>query len=782
MFDIQQIDYLLEEKFETLSEAQIEFLIENRIEFIKNANRDKISTEHDPESAKFSSDKIVDTIAKNFDPTSNKSSTQWLVNRYKAGDFKLKDAKKVKQTLEKYEQVKPFMENKDLNAMKSLTHLRDNIAPTTIRAEHKEKEDAENVVENMPLLYDEKGVRGYSLPNKKTSIENFTETRGKLAKTKWCTAWDNRRNMFDGYSGGKYPMQLANGEWLQLHHASGQLQDVNNSSADIKKDPRFKDYQEGIVGFIKKSHEIEGTNTPSRLADTHVGIDSEKISKLLDEHNEAIQAHADFVAQGGTDHFTRRNLINKVGSANSNLDRALKNANVNDEVFERLKNSRFAVVSMWKDGHFTEQDDKTLHLAKSPHVKPEHLDKIADTLLQKDWSNHVSDTVAELSKNPNISPETHHKVLGTMLSDKLDENAKIRNIAYFAENAVNAQPEHFERLENHPLFNSDRFDQSVLSNKQSTIPLSFLERNKERNSRLVASRKEITPEIANHILSTANPDSDSVINLAVNNSVPSEIANAAVNKIASSPSNGANFSSEKIKQYINKENIEPQHISNLVNHVAEGRIRSSGFGEWMNSHRLSRADIQTLAKSPYTLAMMNRAGNIANNPKIRSDDLELLMNNEKFDAKKDIHASHITGSDALKSKNIDTLLQKGAHSHVAQFIFNDPHNEAITHDHLHKLLDSDSVDHHSKMKILSHPKAQLSHFDKVSKDIRFAGAISNSKNAPPSTLHSLATSPLDHVRRNVAENPNTEARTYEILKTDANADIRAIAEKKGAKK
>lgn len=781
MFDIQEIEYLLEEKFETLSEAQIEFLIENRIEFIKNANRDKISTDHDPESAKFSSDKIVDTIAKNFDPTSNKSSTQWLVNRYKAGDFKLKDAKKVKQTLEQYEQAKPFMENKDLNAMKSLTHLRDNIAPTTVRAEHKEKEDAENVVENMPLLYDEKGVKGFVLPNKATSINNFTETRGKLAKTKWCTAWLTR-NMYDGYPGGKYPLQLSNGHWLQINHARGQLQDEGNNPADIRKDPRFKNHFDGIIGFINHSYNREGPQTPKSVVDRFVPIDSDRISKLLDEHNEAIQAHADFVAKGGTDHYTRRKLINEVGSANSNLDRALKNANVNDEVFDRLKNSKFAVVSMWKDGHFTEPDDKTLHLAKSPHVKPEHLDKIADTLLQKDWSNHVSDTVAELSKNSNISPETHHKVLGTMLSDKLDENAKIRNIAYFANNAVNAQPEHFERLANHPLFNSHRFDETVLSNKQSTIPVSFLERNKDRNSRLVASRKEITPEIANHILSTVRPDGDALINLAVNDSVPSAIANAAVDKIASSQSHNSSFSSEHIKKYINRENIEPQHISNLVKHVAEGRIDSPGYGEWMNSHRLSRADIQTLAKSPLTLDMMNRAGNIANNPKIRSDDLELFMNNEKFDATKDIHASHITGSDALKSKNIDTLLQKGAHKHLADFIFNDPHNEAITHDHLHKLLDSESVDHHSKMKILSHPKAQLSHFDKVSKDIRFAGAISNSKNAPPSILHSLATSPLDHVRRNVAENPNTEARTYEILKTDANADIRAIAEKKGAKK
>ena len=105
MIDQKSIIFLLEEKYNILTEEQIAYLIENRIEFIKNAVKDKISTEHDPASVKLNSDKIVDHIANKIDPTSNKSHTQWLVNRYKSGDFQLGD-KSIKKTLESYEESK----------------------------------------------------------------------------------------------------------------------------------------------------------------------------------------------------------------------------------------------------------------------------------------------------------------------------------------------------------------------------------------------------------------------------------------------------------------------------------------------------------------------------------------------------------------------------------------------------------------------------------------------------------------------------------------------------
>ena len=153
MIDIDKVTYLLEEKLEELTEAQLEYLLENRIEFIKNAVKDKLSTDHDPESAKLSSDKIVDHIASKIDPTTNKSHTQWLVNRYKAGDFKLGDAKELKKTMSSYENVKKHLESADLNSMKSIRHLKDSIATTRSKVAALEKDLSESAVDDRYKSY-----------------------------------------------------------------------------------------------------------------------------------------------------------------------------------------------------------------------------------------------------------------------------------------------------------------------------------------------------------------------------------------------------------------------------------------------------------------------------------------------------------------------------------------------------------------------------------------------------------------------------------------------------
>lgn len=110
---LEQLDKILNESVDYLTEENMHILIENRIDFIKNAVKDKLSTEHDPESANLSSDKIVDTIAKKMDPTTRKTHTEWLVNRYKAGDFKLSDHKEVKKAINSYESAVPYLTNKD---------------------------------------------------------------------------------------------------------------------------------------------------------------------------------------------------------------------------------------------------------------------------------------------------------------------------------------------------------------------------------------------------------------------------------------------------------------------------------------------------------------------------------------------------------------------------------------------------------------------------------------------------------------------------------------------
>ena len=100
-----QIQYILDESVEVITEELLQLLIENRIEYIKNAVKDKVSTAHDPANEKMSSDKIVDYIGGKIDPTPRKTHTEWLVNRYKAGDFKLGEGKEVKKTMKAYEEA-----------------------------------------------------------------------------------------------------------------------------------------------------------------------------------------------------------------------------------------------------------------------------------------------------------------------------------------------------------------------------------------------------------------------------------------------------------------------------------------------------------------------------------------------------------------------------------------------------------------------------------------------------------------------------------------------------
>ena len=58
-------------------------------------------------------------IAKKIDPTTRKEHTQWLVNKYKSGDFKLSEGKDIKKALSQFEDAKPHLQSKDLNSIKS---------------------------------------------------------------------------------------------------------------------------------------------------------------------------------------------------------------------------------------------------------------------------------------------------------------------------------------------------------------------------------------------------------------------------------------------------------------------------------------------------------------------------------------------------------------------------------------------------------------------------------------------------------------------------------------
>lgn len=750
-----EVDLLLEDFEIELTEAQLEFLVENRIEFIKNAMRDKISTSHDPESADMTSDKIIDHIANKIDPTARKEHTQWLVNRYKNGEFKLSDSKDMKKLMSKYDSVKPYLENKNLNDMKSLDQLKDNVAVTNTKAKIEDKNSKENTVKPMPIVFESEDATGYKVPNKSTSISNYGPA-GKMCKTEWCTA-STGSNMFNGYEGGKYTLHLKNGSVLQLHHQSDQLKDEQDHEIDMNTNPRYKDHKDTIAKFIRKTHELEGY--PDSKLMQRIPMPSEHLQTLLDNHDAVM-------ANPKNDRWS-----DAYKTSIDNIDKAISNnADITDEQFNRLKSFKKFDNDWNKRGNEHETVDKTSLISTNKFAKPEHLDKVADDLISKDAFDpkkydDLRSTGRNLIANPNVSPDTHHKIISEFLKDPKKYSG---TISTFLSTAHNLQPEHFKRLEHFP---EAKFDSIINPSKSNKLPDHFYYGTDDRYMTHVANRHDINDKVARFILDNAKSKKP-IYSLVNNPNAPKDYMLEGLHKLKGDKSQEIDF--HKVMQH---EDLTDDDVGKIVRHYMNGDHKTNYNGFPMQSTRLSREHIRSIIQHPN---FAPRGHAVLKNPKIKSDDLDLAIDNDPENKISELGA---LTSPAVKSKHIDKLIQKvGMNDRFAGYL-TDEHNDnpsyisQVTPGHLHSVLDA-NVNMQHKHRVLHQPGVQVSHFEKVKNNPRFFGAITSSENAPPSILHSLATSPMDHVRQNIAENPNTELRTYQILKNDQNPEIAKIANKK----
>lgn len=195
---------------------------------------------------------------------------------------------------------------------------------------------------------------------------------------------------------------------------------------------------------------------------------------------------------------------------------------------------------------------------------------------------------------------------------------------------------------------------------------------------------------------------------------------------------------------------------------------------FIQSPKLSLNDLHKLIDATGTKYIRH----IIRNPRSKSDIINKFIDHPEFAKDLRDNSHELLSSNNLKSGHIDKLISKFGVGGAKFHILNTDNHEHTTSEHLTHIMNAPDTHITDKHKILFHPNVQLSHFNQVKDDVRFHGAISNSENAPPSILHTLATSPMDHVRLNVAKNKNTEKRTFEILKTDANEDIAKLAQKK----
>ena len=750
----QEVDLLLEDFTIELTEAQLEYLVENRIEFIKNANRDKISTEHDPESANLTSDKIVDHIANKIDPTARKEHTQWLVNRYKNGEFKLSDSKDLKKTMSRFEESKGYLENKNLNDMKSLSQLKDNLAVTTTKTKIENKNSKENQVKPMPVVFENDEATGYEVPNKSTSIHNYGPA-GKMCKTGWCTASTNA-NMFSGYPGGKYTLHLKNGSVLQLHHQSNQLKDEDDHEIDLNTNKRYSDYKGTIAEFIRKTHELEGR--PESGLMKRIPMKSEHLQELLDNHARLM---TDPKTSRWSDSY--KNSKQAIETAISN------NADISDKQFEQLKSIPEFNSDYRSNGEIIGVD-KTQYITKNKYAKPHHLDQIADQYLKEGKfgsSSYIDqEEIKPLLYNPNTSGDTHHKIISEFVKSYGPNHAT--KVEKYISSAHNFEPEHFKRLEHLPNAKA----QAVLNqNTSSKLPEDYYEGTDEGYMTNLAHRHDINEKTAQHILDNAKTKKP-IFSLVNNPRTPKDHMLEALHQLKGNTSQDISF--DNIMKH---EDLTDEDVSRILSSYMGKNHKTNYNGFPMTSTRLSREHIRSVIRHPNFTQL---GTNVIRNPKIKSDDLDLALESDKDG---DIASSTYLNSPALKSKHIDKLIaREGMTNPLAEYLTDSSNDNPtyiahVTPGHLHAILDSD-VNMQNKHRVLHQPGVQVSHFEKVKNNPKFFGAISSSENAPPSILHSLATSPMDHVRLNVAENPNTESRTYQILKNDQNPDVAKIAQKK----
>jgi hypothetical protein len=767
--DIAHIDLLLEQRFEALTEEQIQYLIENRIEYIKNALKDKISTAHDPESAGKSSDQIIDHIAKKIDPTIAKTHTQWLTNRYRTGEFKLSDAKAVKKTMESYETNKPLMAQKDLNALNSLTTLRDHIATTTLKqrfndARSKEKGEAEI---NMPVVHTTEHQQGtiktYQVPNKSVAIKNYGPA-GKLAQCSWCTSASGNKNMFTGYAGGKYTMHFPNGAILQYHHKSGQLMDEKNQPINLDHNERYKPYSRQIAESISHTREIErgGEGDGDSLVSKHFYSPPERLDQLFEVHGNALKKYNEATVSRPYNHSAERDDVRNSFDA---IVTHVNNGEIADEHFDRLAN----VENVLRFSGGTEQNDLRYNIPLSKYAKPEHLDRLADVIATKysDRSDHsAKDTTSRIITNKNVTGDTLHKIIGMHISNP-DRYEKTGLLRYVLNQAHGLTMDHINRIKPHV----ENAEEESVKNDHAILPEHVLIEAAKKSDLVgkVATRHDITPEVAKSILDDSTIKNEHHASIFRNPSVPLDVVEHGL-KTLKSPASTFNGVADRA-------DTTPQHMSMLVDRmVGDDGVEPDNTMSMLTSPKINRESLRKLMDSPkYT----SRIGTILNNPRIKADDISHALTKVEPSQLYGVVVDH----PAVKSQHIDTLVDDVKDTYmlnrmVQKIAERESENDAITPQHISKLLNNSNVSISNKHRLLHHAANIPEHFQSVADNARFHGAISTSPNATPSVLHTLATSPLDHVRLNVAKNANTEGRTLEMLKTDHNEQVAAVATKR----
>ena len=256
-------------------------ILENRLAKIKEIFKNKIDTPHDSLAQHKDSDAIIDHFATHADPTNNKAHTQWIVNRYRQGQFRQEDHPRIREALSNFEKYKAKLPEKDINhkKYKSLSDVEDAVEPHLGQAASGKEEKRQIKSEGADLIHDDKDL-GVTVHHIKTEKAACAYGAG----TKWCTAGE-KNNMFNHYNKeGPIHVIQHKGRKYQFHYPSRQFMDEKDIPVN------FKDVHPDISESLAKNDhpEIQALN----LIRGNPHVTPEHITKALDNKNPDVREEA----------------------------------------------------------------------------------------------------------------------------------------------------------------------------------------------------------------------------------------------------------------------------------------------------------------------------------------------------------------------------------------------------------------------------------------------------------------------------------------------------------
>lgn len=255
-----------------------EYLVEDRLDFLKQKYKNIYKeVQHDHHAPEYS-DRIIEFWYQR-DPSPNKKYTDWILNRYKQGKFRMEDSQRVRDTIHDFMHFQDRLPEKDINKYKDLIEIRD--------AVRKKSHEIVTASDNAPIdhagakkIYDKNGLVIYK-------ILSLQAARFYAEGTEWCT---KARDMYEEYS-GRGPLYIVftedkhNKTWYkyQFHLETSQFMDIDDREVDLKD----------FIRIIPEIHNIPEWQGRNPLLTNNTSFNNKKIFYYLVYHDATGMVYSD---------------------------------------------------------------------------------------------------------------------------------------------------------------------------------------------------------------------------------------------------------------------------------------------------------------------------------------------------------------------------------------------------------------------------------------------------------------------------------------------------------